>query len=674
MTKMTISLICALGVLGSSCHQKQTRPAAEGSAVMTGGGAGSGSGDGAGAGAGAGGGSDDPLDFLEPFMMTSSEYLPCPSHASLDEVHRKINPCAGQISHDVAVLGPVSLSTNISDPLRDGGFGLGGWYASLDLLISELPNGSGFILNRGSGQRRLFTRDETAGAFKSTMLGSDHALKKLDSDQIQLTIAEATLTFTRVSEASFGLTSLIAGRRSMLLDRNAQGYVTAIRSAVEDSAAAEAVPNTDLFYEDDKVIRVVQGSNEALITYDAAGYISQISVSDVTGSYQIRIAHDPVTGMVAIINPSTGGLTKYSYFKMADGSYAVAQTVNENNYATKYQYSKNHMRITNLTSINDVVFDIKHRPVEVTTNGLVTKTVYNEEGQVVSVEDPFGRKRTYGYDVKNQLTRTHDLATDTVTSIQHDADGRVIGITQTRGERSTSRSFQRDSQGRVETETVNGVPSLTVTLYDTEGRPIKMDSPWGTETRAYDEKGRLVSMDSARLGLTTFSYLEGGERRVTNPFGLVSYHRQSENSTESRQPNGNTLRRTQNGNTTVREVEGPTGILRQFNAVMIDGDNQLQVEALSLNDQPLVGTQTRFSGGLHMGTTLHHYMEGVLREPKPAPPEGDGSGFFALTEQASTGGAFAVSTISEANCKCPAVRERDAGLSNQYDGPVQGSQ
>ncbi|WP_345777875.1 LysM peptidoglycan-binding domain-containing protein [Lysobacter sp. ISL-42] len=151
-----------------------------------------------------------------------------------------------------------------------------------------------------------------------------------------------------------------------------------------------------------------------------------------------------------------------------------------------------------------------NREIQVSTaEGVLTKTRYNEHGQVVELIDGRGNSTTYEYDLDGRLIRSTNPA-GTVSS-HYDQAGQVIETTDARGVKS---SFEYDAVGRVLTRTLDptGLAIKTKYEYDAKGQLVRVTDPLGTvsETR-YDLNGQKVAVvvdaGDGRLNLTTtFEY------------------------------------------------------------------------------------------------------------------------------------------------------------------------
>ncbi|WP_168356217.1 LysM peptidoglycan-binding domain-containing protein [Lysobacter enzymogenes] len=151
-----------------------------------------------------------------------------------------------------------------------------------------------------------------------------------------------------------------------------------------------------------------------------------------------------------------------------------------------------------------------NREIQVATaEGVVTKSRYNEHGQIVELIDGRGNATVYEYDLDGRLIRTTSPAG--TASTVYDQAGQAIETVDARGVKTV---FEYDPAGRVLTRTLDpdGLAIKTAYAYDAKGQLVRTTDPNGSVTETgYDLRGQKVSVvvdaGEGRLNLTTtFAY------------------------------------------------------------------------------------------------------------------------------------------------------------------------
>ena len=141
-----------------------------------------------------------------------------------------------------------------------------------------------------------------------------------------------------------------------------------------------------------------------------------------------------------------------------------------------------------------------------------TAYTYDALGNVLTKQAPAGSCTgtvsgctTYTYDAASQLTGItySDGATPNVSTIQYDADGQRVGLTDGTG----SWSWQYDSLRRL-TSVTEGTNGTVAYQYNLRNEPTAITYPGttGSVTRGYDNAGRWTSVQDWKGAQTTFGY------------------------------------------------------------------------------------------------------------------------------------------------------------------------
>ncbi|WP_394539614.1 hypothetical protein PRJ39_02970 [Lysobacter enzymogenes] len=228
---------------------------------------------------------------------------------------------------------------------------------------------------------------------------------------------------------------------------------------------------------------------------DAFGRATNTQTSDIKGvvRHAVSVAYDR-NGRATMGFDRSYSLPSYMLSYDAFG-----------NVLTRTEYTA-----TGIAGNTSYAYTAFNREIQVTTaEGVVTKSRYNEHGQIVELIDGRGNATVYEYDLDGRLIRTTSPA-GTVSTV-YDQAGQAIETVDARGVKTV---FEYDPAGRVLTRTLdpNGLAIKTAYAYDAKGQLVRTTDPNGsvTETR-YDLRGQkiavVVDAGEGRLNLaTTFEY------------------------------------------------------------------------------------------------------------------------------------------------------------------------
>ncbi|RQY32502.1 LysM peptidoglycan-binding domain-containing protein [Burkholderia stagnalis] len=264
---------------------------------------------------------------------------------------------------------------------------------------------------------------------------------------------------------------------------------------------------------------------------DVANGVRQVIEYDYDRvGHQVRQAMDP-TGLNLI--------TKAVY----DAFGRLVQSVDANGVVRSTEYDRNGRKVVvkdgigqarmtydafdniltrtdRLGNVTRYAYDAKNRQISITTpEGIVSKTNYNETGQVIAIIDGRGNTVTHEYDRDGRLVKTSDTAK--FHAYRYDASGRMVGESDSRG---MNFWYEFDAAGRVFSRmdlSKAGTERTPNTRYefDAKGQQIRTTDPTGvvTDTR-YDLNGHAITVISDPNGLklsTTFTYDATGKVLTT---------------------------------------------------------------------------------------------------------------------------------------------------------------
>jgi RHS repeat-associated protein len=229
------------------------------------------------------------------------------------------------------------------------------------------------------------------------------------------------------------------------------------------------------------------------LTYDTQGRLTQWTATDTT-SHSVPYSTNGQTRTVTYTWNTDGELTS------VDGPRTDVSDVTTYNY----DGSGNLISVTNALS----------HETQVTSS--------NVRNQPLSITDPNGVATDLAYDVHGRLIKRtiHPTGRDEVMEMAYDAAGQVISVTSPDGSRL---EYEYDDAHRL-TAIKNGLGErIELTLNAMGNRTqTKIKSSTGailkTQTRVYDELGRLLQSVGASSQATSFEYDDNGNMvEVTDP-------------------------------------------------------------------------------------------------------------------------------------------------------------
>jgi RHS repeat-associated protein len=140
---------------------------------------------------------------------------------------------------------------------------------------------------------------------------------------------------------------------------------------------------------------------------------------------------------------------------------------------------------------------------------------YDDLGRQKTMTDGRGITTTYTYDNRDRIkTQTAGSATATFT---YDGDGNL----KTRTAPGGTSTFTYDEQNRERTRTLPGTPATSIT-YDATGNVATATDTGGTVSYGYDDANHLTSVTEPGGSKTTYAYNNNGERtKTTFPGGTT---------------------------------------------------------------------------------------------------------------------------------------------------------
>ncbi|WP_172253550.1 polymorphic toxin-type HINT domain-containing protein [Saccharibacillus deserti] len=285
---------------------------------------------------------------------------------------------------------------------------------------------------------------------------------------------------------------------------------------------------TQYGYEDNRLIRVTQSTGEIdTIGYDAAGRM--VSQTDGDG-HTSEIVYNDGEQLTAVIN-ALGHQTRYAY----DDQNNLTSVTDAMGNVTRYSYDNN----AQLTSVTDALggktaiqYDAEGRMIGVTDalNRQTTFT-YDETGNLLSETNAEGASIRYAYDALGRPTEAYDALNNKVYTVEYDAAGNPVKMTDALGQTYTSTYNQLnqltqsvDPLGRTTSYGYDKRSLLTGVTDALQGRTSQAADALGQVTQMADANGNPAKYEYDLLGrLTNETDAAGGSRTYTyNNVGLLS--------------------------------------------------------------------------------------------------------------------------------------------------------
>jgi len=270
-------------------------------------------------------------------------------------------------------------------------------------------------------------------------------------------------------------------------------------------------------------------SSYLLYAYDGAHRLTK--VTDKAGDY-VAYGYDAASNRTSInVYDPSSNLKRTRTYAYDTAERLISETGAVLAETTTYSYDNNG----NVLTVEDpnghfmtYTYDALNRPAtaEDPYSGITTNS-YDAEDNLVSVTDPLNLTTTYTYNgIGDNLTVVSPDTGTTTTS--YNAAGLVLTTTDARGKAA---SYQYDALNRTTTISYTGGQTVSY-LYDTTtygtGHLTKMTDPAGTTNWTYDQFGNVLtkSQTTGALSLTTTYAYDADERLSTIKYPstkLVTY-------------------------------------------------------------------------------------------------------------------------------------------------------
>ncbi|CAG7658638.1 RHS repeat-associated core domain-containing protein [Paenibacillus allorhizosphaerae] len=288
-----------------------------------------------------------------------------------------------------------------------------------------------------------------------------------------------------------------AGNRTKEIDPRAYAFDA---SDTGNHAAYTTLYTYDALNQLKKVTRQVNGADVSkLYSYDENG--NKVSERDERGN-ETKYAYDSVNRLKSITDASNKTLT-YGY----DLAGNKTSETNAKGYSMTYSYDK----LNRLSTVTDPY------------NVIVSKNIYDENGNVVKKIDAKGYASAGSDEKRYGVVYTYDLANRVVLTIDPE-----IAAKNNPSLFTTKVEYNPAGQKTKETNALGNVQSYE---YDSAGKLLKVTDPLGVEvTYGYDKSGYKLYMIDGRGKVTQYEYGTFGllkettdamNRRVTYRYDLT---------------------------------------------------------------------------------------------------------------------------------------------------------
>ncbi len=240
--------------------------------------------------------------------------------------------------------------------------------------------------------------------------------------------------------------------------------------------------------------------NSIKYTYDNAGNVLRLQVTDVDGMVQKKVdyEYDALNRLTKIINPDNS-YTLYGYDPR--GNLNSIKTPNGNVVLFSYDALKRTSKF-------------------IQPSNFITTFSYDKRGNVITVTDPSSITTTYEYDGRNMLVKTASADTG-ATTYTHDANGNRKTRTDANG---ITKSYAYDELNRLKAVYFPDSAQNITYAYDTctngKGNLCWMQDQSGNTTYSFSAKGQIARETKV---IDESSYITEYSYDKNNNFTAIKY-------------------------------------------------------------------------------------------------------------------------------------------------------
>jgi RHS repeat-associated protein len=337
-------------------------------------------------------------------------------------------------------------------------------------------------------------------------------------------------------------------RGNVIRETNEEGEVTRRTFDGKDNVLTETDPlgqvTTNTYQNETLTSTTDPLGHVTRFSYNSRGDL--LSVTDALGHVTTNVSDS--AGNLTKTTDAQGHETTYSYnsagnvltetddlgqvtTNVYNGRGQITQTTNALGQVMSYAYDGQGNRLSETTTrtlangaietlTTSYAYDGQQRQIQTTAaDGSITRTEYDDSGQVKATVDALGRRTTFEYDDLGRQTKTTH-PDGLFEERSYDAEGRLVS--------------SKDRAGRAATYTYDDAGRLLGTRYTDNT----------TTARVYDDTGRLITSIDARGKSTTYEYDEASRRKkVINALGDVTefFFDEAGNQTSVKDAKGHTI-------------------------------------------------------------------------------------------------------------------------------------
>jgi len=314
---------------------------------------------------------------------------------------------------------------------------------------------------------------------------------------------KTSFTYNMVTGDILGITMPIIGD-TFLSDYDAAGMIGRVTDVNRQSKSFS--------YDGRGRITAVTNEDDGTSTsfdYNMAGQLDSMTDPDgITHSFD----YDAEYGrLIRIIDPE-GNYVNYKYNAQDNRTeMSYYDQSDSRTYRIRYDYQYPDMRGKPWKVINP--------------DDTYTEYGYDSSGNMVSMIDPEGHARQYGYDPLNRLTSFIQPG-EVITSYKYDIHGNLVTVIDAEDNETT---YEYDDMGRVISTTSPDTGTVAY-VYDTAGNPVRKTYADGTAVENnYDPLNRLTATrfsDPSQDITYTYdggTYGMGRLNRMTDPAGSINF-------------------------------------------------------------------------------------------------------------------------------------------------------
>lgn len=441
---------------------------------------------------------------------------------------------------------------NSSANTTNYGYG-NGW--SMGMEMRYIPDTAGIIIEQGDGRQDLYIRygnqfDAPAGVFNTlTMVGDGYELRTKSGTRYFFTDT-VSKCITRIEDRNNNALNLsyADGHLASISDDNGRALqfswtdslMTKMTTSFDNrSWSYQYDENGNLVHVTDAMQRTVHygynGDNRISVFTDAAGYSTYVTYNGDGMAHRIKtdltdksIRYEQALKQTVFVDYLTDGNNQFSTYYFDDQGRVIEKKGNCCGYSSKLQYDNDNNVIRmedanghattytydhngNVLSATDALGNTKHYTYE------------NTYGKMLSYSDPKGNVYSFIYDNKGNLTETRSPL-NTTNTYTYNTYGQMISFTDANGNVTT---YAYDNYGNLISNT-NALGHTNTMTYNVAGMLISTKDPFQAETRisynnaneiirmvdplgntafmSYDQRGALVATTDAKQQITRFTY------------------------------------------------------------------------------------------------------------------------------------------------------------------------